>query len=58
MNVNHYSTLISTISIKRKEMITNAEEYGLTHKRTLNSSQELDKLINEYLHLKNNCGRS
>ncbi|WP_409299312.1 Spo0E family sporulation regulatory protein-aspartic acid phosphatase [Peribacillus sp. SCS-26] len=41
--------LQEVIRIKRSELIITAEDYGLTHEQTIKSSQELDKLINEYL---------
>ncbi|WP_281259207.1 aspartyl-phosphate phosphatase Spo0E family protein [Alteribacillus bidgolensis] len=40
--------LLSQITLKKKEMHRKADLYGLTDPRTVDSSQELDILLNEY----------
>lgn len=37
------------IQVIREQMFKAASEYGYTHERTVQKSQNLDKLINEYL---------
>lgn len=48
---DHLNTLNTLIEKKRKQMINNGLQYGFTNRRTIMISQELDKLINEVLHL-------
>jgi len=46
--------LKAAISIKRREMIELGMKYGLTDKRTIRCSQQLDSLLNLYKYKKNN----
>ena len=39
----------SEIQVIREQMFRTAREYGYSHERTVQKSQDLDKLINEYL---------
>ena len=39
----------SEIQVIREQMFRTASEYGYSHERTVQKSQDLDKLINEYL---------
>lgn len=41
-------TLKLKIERKRKQMIKEAAYYGLAHTKTVNTSQQLDVLLNEY----------
>lgn len=41
--------MVMRIKQKREEMIQSANRYGYTNENTIHYSQELDKLINEYL---------
>ncbi|TFJ91768.1 aspartyl-phosphate phosphatase Spo0E family protein [Lentibacillus salicampi] len=43
-----WQNLKVAISVKRREMIDLGMRYGLTDKRTLECSQELDNLLNLY----------
>ncbi|MBM7693124.1 hypothetical protein JOC77_002563 [Peribacillus deserti] len=49
MNSYTLQKMQNDIQLKRSEMIKSARENGLTHARTIENSQELDELINEYL---------
>lgn len=55
MNVNpstlQIDQLHSLIEKKRQLMINNGLQYGFTNRKTVKLSQELDKLINEVIHL-------
>lgn len=42
------------IQFKRDEMIQHAKNHGMADKKTLRASEELDLLINEYLHIQMN----
>ncbi|MEC1719319.1 aspartyl-phosphate phosphatase Spo0E family protein [Schinkia azotoformans] len=53
VQLDQLNSLNSLIEKKRKQMINNGLQYGFTNKRTIMISQELDKLINEVLHLGN-----
>ncbi|WP_153126167.1 aspartyl-phosphate phosphatase Spo0E family protein [Peribacillus tepidiphilus] len=44
--------LSNEIHMKRQEMMSHANKYGLTNDKTILFSQELDKLINEYQQIK------
>ncbi|WP_054637271.1 MULTISPECIES: aspartyl-phosphate phosphatase Spo0E family protein [Bacillaceae] len=44
----HDKNLAHQIQNKRKEMYTNANQFGISDARTLLVSQELDVLLNEY----------
>lgn len=43
-----YCELKNTIEIKRKSLIETAQRYGFTSEKTLQASQELDMIINEF----------
>jgi len=53
MNISHShiqkEQLNKLIEKKRKQMIKNGLQYGFTNKKTIDLSQELDKLINEFI---------
>lgn len=55
MNANPSSLQIeqlhSLIEKKRQLMINNGLQYGFTNRKTVKLSQELDKLMNEVIHL-------
>lgn len=49
MNGRNVMEICSEIRIKRWEMIEFAQLHGMCHDQTLHISEQLDKLINEYL---------
>ncbi|PLT28962.1 aspartyl-phosphate phosphatase Spo0E family protein [Peribacillus deserti] len=49
MNSYTLQKMQNDIQLKRSEMMKSARENGLTHELTIENSQELDELINEYL---------
>ncbi|WP_221413931.1 aspartyl-phosphate phosphatase Spo0E family protein [Peribacillus simplex] len=49
MNSRCATEICSEIRMKRWEMMELAKMYGLGHEYTLRQSEQLDKLINEYL---------
>lgn len=49
---NHYRTeVLEEIKVKRELMIRCANQLGFTNEKTIQYSQELDELINEYQRL-------
>lgn len=46
--------LLLAIELKRKQMIETALKYGLTHKKTIMQSKELDNLLNHLDNLNHN----
>ncbi|KRF67942.1 hypothetical protein ASG99_00225 [Bacillus sp. Soil768D1] len=49
MNSRSTTEICSEIRMKRWEMMELAKMYGMSHEYTLRQSEQLDKLINEYL---------
>jgi stage 0 sporulation regulatory protein len=45
---NSRSEMLAEIKLKREIMIQCANKYGLTNEKTIECSQELDELINDY----------
>ena len=54
-NSNNNSDILVEINVKREMMIQCANQYGFTNEKTIQHSQELDELINEY---QKNCQQS
>ncbi|WP_255450476.1 aspartyl-phosphate phosphatase Spo0E family protein [Alteribacillus sp. YIM 98480] len=50
--------LLSQITLKKKEMHKKADLYGLTDPRTVDSSQELDILLNEFQRIQTKSKKS
>ena len=57
MNCRNAMEICNEIRIKRWEMMDFAQIHGMSHNHTIQISEELDKLINEYLILQHHTPR-